>query len=175
MADFDLAIDQVLFDEGGLEINSLDPAGITNWGISLRFYKTIKPDAIDEDIKNLTKDEAKQIYLKYFWNPNHYNMITNQKLATKVFDIAINISALKANKLLQMSANNINNYHELSAQYLDIDGILGPRSLYTINYAYQIPLYDEFIKNVVSYYYDLTQHHLSFSHFIDGWIRRAKQ
>ena len=67
MADFEQAINFVLKNEGGLEENPNDPGGITNHGISLRFLKSIKPDASEEDIRNLTVNQAKTIYYDHFW------------------------------------------------------------------------------------------------------------
>lgn len=48
--------------EGGYVNDPDDPGGETNFGISKRSFP-------DVDIKNLTKDEAKEIYREHFWNP----------------------------------------------------------------------------------------------------------
>jgi lysozyme family protein len=53
---FDAAISFVLSHEGGYSFDENDPGGETRWGISKRSHP-------NEDIKNLTVDRAKEIYL----------------------------------------------------------------------------------------------------------------
>ena len=88
---FDQAFDRLLGNEGGLVDNPHDPGGLTNWGISQRSYPGV-------DIRNLTKDGAKAIYLRDFWNP-----IGDADPAIKfqVFDFAVNSSVQTAIRKLQ--------------------------------------------------------------------------
>ena len=59
---FDKAI-SILFALEGYESNhASDPGGYTKYGISQRY----NPDI---DIKNLTKEKAKEIYLERYWLP----------------------------------------------------------------------------------------------------------
>lgn len=60
--DFDLCFDRLIGNEGGYSNDPRDPGGETNWGISKRAYPGV-------DVKSLTRDGAKQIYLRDFWNP----------------------------------------------------------------------------------------------------------
>ena len=57
---FDQAFDRLISNEGGYVNNPADPGGETNWGISKRSYP-------DVDIANLTREGAKAIYLRDFW------------------------------------------------------------------------------------------------------------
>ena len=79
---FQDAFDRLIGHEGGYVNNPDDPGGETNWGISKRSYPNI-------DIKNLTRDGAKAIYLRDFWN-----RIKGDKLydgvAYQLFDFAVN-------------------------------------------------------------------------------------
>ena len=79
---FQDAFDRLIGHEGGYVNNPEDPGGETNWGISKRSYPNI-------DIKNLTRDGAKAIYLRDFWN-----RIKGDKLydgvAYQLFDFAVN-------------------------------------------------------------------------------------
>ena len=67
---FDDIIEVVLEHEGGYVHDPKDLGGETNFGIAKRFYP-------DVDIKNLTKEQAKQIYKKDYWDKNLVNW-TNQ-------------------------------------------------------------------------------------------------
>ena len=77
---FDAAFDRLLGHEGGYSNDPNDPGGETNWGISKRSYPNI-------DIRILTREGAKAIYLRDFWNP-----IADADAAIKfqVFDFAVN-------------------------------------------------------------------------------------
>lgn len=78
--DFDLAFDRLIGNEGGYTNGKGDPGGETNWGISKRAYPDI-------DIKSLTREAAKAIYKRDYWDklppldPN---------VAYHVFDFAVN-------------------------------------------------------------------------------------
>lgn len=61
MTVFDAAFTIVVGLEGGYSNDLSDPGGETHYGISKRSYPNL-------DIKNLTLDQAKAIYLKDYWN-----------------------------------------------------------------------------------------------------------
>jgi len=58
---FDMAFDRLMGHEGGYVNNPLDPGGETKYGISKRSYP-------DEDIKGMTRERAKVIFRRDFWN-----------------------------------------------------------------------------------------------------------
>lgn len=59
---FNKAFEIVVGLEGGYSNDPNDPGGETKYGISKRY----NPDV---DVKNLTLDQAKEIYLKRYWMP----------------------------------------------------------------------------------------------------------
>jgi lysozyme family protein len=91
MIDFDTSFERLIGNEGGYVNNLQDPGGETNWGISKRSYP-------DVDIKNLTMEGAKQIYLRDFWEP-----LGNAPDAVKfqAFDFAVNSGIQTAVRKLQ--------------------------------------------------------------------------
>lgn len=80
MMDFDTVFDRVLGHEGGYVNHPRDPGGETNWGISKRSYPNV-------DIKNLTRNDAKNIYHRDFWTP-----LVDAPFAVRfqAFDFAVN-------------------------------------------------------------------------------------
>lgn len=90
---FDTAFDRLLGHEGGYTNNPTgqDPGGETNWGISKRSYPGV-------DIKNLTREQAAQIYLRDFWQP-----LGDAPAAVKfqAFDFAVNSGIQTAIRKLQ--------------------------------------------------------------------------
>lgn len=90
---FDDAIARVLGHEGGYTDGKGDPGGETNWGISKRSYPLL-------NIKTLTRDQAKAIYLKDFWNRIHADDLYDG-VAYQALDFAINSGIETAVRKLQ--------------------------------------------------------------------------
>jgi lysozyme family protein len=168
VSSFQPAIANSLKWEGGLVKLENDKGGITNFGISLKFLKSINPNATEQNIKNLTMQDAKLLLYKYFWLPNNYQDIKSQKIASKVFDIAINCGAYMANIFLQ-SATNLLDY---SPPILE-DGIIGPKSIAAINLCNQAALYDTLKYNAIAYYIALIVANKTQSVFKEGWLNRC--
>ena len=97
---FDMAFDRLMGNEGGYVNNPADPGGETQWGISKRSYPNI-------DIKNLTREQAKAIYLKDFW------LIVDADPAIKfqVFDFAVNSGVQTAIRKLQAAVGVADDGH----------------------------------------------------------------
>lgn len=81
-ANFDKAFVIVVGIEGGLVDDPADPGGLTKFGISKRRYP-------DLDIRNLTVEQAKAIYLRDYWNTHNLDKLEYGK-ALLVFDCAVN-------------------------------------------------------------------------------------
>lgn len=93
---FDQAFDRLIGHEGGYVNNPADPGGETNWGISKRSYP-------DVDIRNLTRDQAKEIYRRDFWDRIH-GVSLPPGVAFQVFDFAVNSGISTAIRYLQKAA-----------------------------------------------------------------------
>lgn len=78
--DFHTAFDRLLGFEGGYSNDPKDLGGETNWGISKRSYPHV-------DIKALTIEGAKAIYLRDFWQPLDG---AHPAIRFQVFDFAVN-------------------------------------------------------------------------------------
>lgn len=110
MIDFETAIERCLGHEGGYVFNSADPGGETKWGISKRSYPTI-------DIKALTRDGAKVLYERDFWNPVVRVATDDSALRFQMLDAAINHGMGNTCRMLQRAADVAD------------DGHVGPRTL----------------------------------------------
>lgn len=135
MATFESAISLILKHEGGWVNNPNDPGGATNFGISLRFLADHPHDGdfdgdgdVDaEDIKNMSVEDAKVVYKKFWWIKYSYGNIADQTIATKVLDLSVNMGASRAHKLLQQALNSA------FGLKLTVDGVLGPASFSILN------------------------------------------
>lgn len=90
---FDETFDRLLGHEGGYSNDPHDPGGETNWGISKRSYPHV-------DIKNLSRDGARAIYLRDFWDRIHGNDLYDG-VAFQTFDFAVNSGIDTAVRYLQ--------------------------------------------------------------------------
>jgi lysozyme family protein len=79
---FDSAVNEVLGEEAGYGMNPADPGGETKWGISKRAFPNV-------DIVNLTRDDAKQLYLAHYWQPLEKYGLTG-KFMLVAFECAVN-------------------------------------------------------------------------------------
>jgi lysozyme family protein len=82
MSNFERAFNLVIGEEGGYVNDPQDPGGETKFGISKRSYPNV-------DIKQLTLEQAKQIYKRDYWDKL---FLDTQKwhIALLMFDCAVN-------------------------------------------------------------------------------------
>jgi len=102
MADFDRAVKFVIQHEGGYVNNPSDPGGETKYGICKRAYPKL-------DIKNLTEQDAIDIYKKDYWIPCGAESL-DDSLALVHFDTAVNMGLSRAETFLQASGQNALDY-----------------------------------------------------------------
>jgi lysozyme family protein len=154
MSSFELAIETVLANEGGYSFIASDPGGETNFGISKRSYPAL-------DIKNLTREEAVQIYRRDFWK---YDNVLDQRVATKIFDASVNMGH-SAIFLLQ----------ELVLQVVKPDGLWGPVTEEAINRMDANALLLLYKARLRQHYLDIVANKPEDEKFLNGWLRRAAQ
>jgi lysozyme family protein len=170
MASFDPAIKMVLSHEGGYNDSTNDPGGATAFGISLRFYQqNISGKATAETIKNLSVHDANDIYYNYFWIPNRYAQIDSQKIADRIFDLAVNLGSYIANELMQDAINILNPENAIV-----VDGIMGQHTIDAINSLPETSLYNQLIINATDYYKNIVKHNPHLESFLNGWLHRLQ-
>ena len=100
---FDIAFDRLMGHEGGYTTGEGDPGGETNWGISKRSYP-------DVDIKALTRDQAKEIYRRDFWDRIRADEL-HDGVAFQAFDFAVNSGIETAVRKLQAALGVVDDGH----------------------------------------------------------------
>lgn len=165
------AIDLILEHEGGYNDIKEDYGSATNYGISLTFLKLIKLDLnkdniIDnKDIKGLSKEKAKEIYWLNFWK-NAYDVLP-EKIAIKVFDVAVNAGDKRAHTLLQQSVNAL-------GVKVDTDGLLGSETINAVKKLDQNKLLDTYCNLQADFYKGIVAKKPSQKIFLKGWLNRSK-
>lgn len=90
---FDKAVEVIIDLEGGYTANEKDPGGETKYGISKKAYPNL-------DIKNISLDQAKEIYRQDYWNKVSGDLLP-KGLSLLVFDAAVNHGIETAAIILQ--------------------------------------------------------------------------
>jgi lysozyme family protein len=180
---FEDAIGTILKHEGGWANNPNDPGGATKYGVSLRYLKTLGHDIADidhdgdvdvDDVKNMTVQQAMDIYHTEWWNRNHYSDLSFQPVATKVFDMAVNMGSKQAHKIVQRVFNNWPYQNApLLRHPLVVDGILGPASIDSVNRVNGAQFLDGLREACRLFYLSLVDEHPKLTEFLTGWMRRA--
>ena len=122
MADLNTALIAIYGHEGGYVNDPDDPGGETKYGICKRSYPHL-------DIKNLTLDQAAEIYRRDYWEPLRLDDVKYQVIATECLDTAVNCGEGTEARIIQR-AINLTNY---PAPDITVDGKLGPLTVAAIN------------------------------------------
>lgn len=160
MASFWPAVARLFELEGGYANVVGDPGGPTKYGITKMTYP-------DLDIAGLTEAEAANIYKRDYWDMYNYGLIRSQRVATKIFTIAVNLPVRNAHKLLQQAANDIGGHH------LVVDGIIGPLTIDAVNNTSKSRLVRELRYQQIRYYLRRIEQVPVLAKFRNGWISRA--
>lgn len=164
---FKKAFQYVIANEGGYVFDQNDPGGETKYGISKRSYPRL-------NIKALSIDEARKIYYCDYWLKGKYDKIDDEKLATQLFDLSVNLGIQGATIVLQRALRAVGiNVQE--------DGVLGPQTLSaTISFCtYQCVenrtkiLLAALKSEAAGYYRVIAAKKPSQQKFLNGWLKRA--
>jgi putative secretion activating protein len=162
---FEKIFDYLLRVEGGYTNDKHDKGGETTWGIT---KEEAREFGYKGNMQDLTKDFAKNIYLKKYYLGNKLDKVVNDKTALSICDWAVN-SGRNGTKNVQVALNQIN------GSDLVVDGIIGNKTLEVLN-ATDPGKFLEVYHNLQRLYYkgkveaDRTQ-----EGFLIGWLNRIQR
>jgi lysozyme family protein len=156
VAKFELSIETILKHEGGYVNDPDDPGGETNFGISKRQYPKL-------DIAGLTIEQARVLYRQDYWK---YDEIISQPVATKVFDMAVNMGHGRAHRILQEALQNV-------GEPVRIDGVLGPQTIKAANGSEYEELLKEIRVLMAVRYAQIALARPTSRKYLHNWMRRA--
>ena len=122
---FDSAFDRLIGHERGYTAGVGDPGGETNWGISKRSYPQL-------NIKRLTREEARAIYLRDFWNRIDAGSLYDG-VAYQLFDFAVNSGIETAVRAMQRAAGVADDGHWGTVSARAAAGMTEPDLIMNIN------------------------------------------
>jgi lysozyme family protein len=150
---FNKCIDVVLKNEGGYVNNPLDPGGETNMGICKRNYPNL-------NIKNLTRNQAIEIYFRDYWQPMNLHNIEDETAILEIFDMGVNAGLRTAIKLAQKLVGAF------------ADGEIGPETEGMIN-DFPADFVELYKCNRKMYYLSLVRRKPHLTIFLKGWLNRV--
>ena len=144
---------EVVFKHEGGYVNDPDDYGQeTNFGVAKRFFP-------NEDIKNLTKERAKEIYLYYYWLPMNLEGICNELSVLHIFDFGINAGKRRSIRTAQRLCD------------VKADGIVGAITIKAIN-NYKGHFAKDFA-HARRVYYEYIATKRNNQKFLRGWLNRV--
>jgi len=129
---FEKCIEVILKSEGGFQ-NDINDYGNwtgpnctgellgTKYGIAARYFYEIVKQKFNTNIRNLSQDQAIEIYYEYFWVRMNIEGIDNENLVLHIFDHGINSNRKYAIRMLQRIIG------------AEPDGICGPVTTWLAN------------------------------------------
>lgn len=151
---FKKCVQIILKNEGGYVNDPVDPGGETNYGIAKRWYP-------DLDIKNLTIEQAEEIYYKNYWQKMKLDLIENINIALQIFDFGVNAGTSKAIKTAQQLA------------MVNQDGLNGINTSGAIN-NYMGDFVKDYKHARKVYYEYLADKNPTSKKFLNGWLKRIE-
>ena len=122
--EFNEIIEEVLEAEGGFVNDPDDLGGATNFGVTQKSYSAFLDREVSvDDVKNMTREEAKECYKKDFWYPAKVDRLP-ENLRHIYFDMTVNMGRKNAGKIIQQAVNTKKNQ-----TLLEVDGIVGSGTL----------------------------------------------
>lgn len=197
------AVDELLGIEGGLSDDPVDRGGTTKYGISLRFL--VAAGAFDDDkdgkadfdldmdgdidgadVRMLTVQDARYLYLRHFWQPLGAEGFP-VPIGEMLFDQAVNGGLVTAKKLLQRAINQcllegkVQMGSKTAPAQLAVDGKLGVKTREALAWVLRYPSFGmtkivmAFREAVRERYRQIVARFPSQKKFLRGWLARAER
>ena len=161
---FNRCIEIILKNEGGYQCNPNDSGNWvggykigkligTKYGIAAKFFPS-------EDIKNLTIEQAKEIYYTSYWKRMNLEGINSHEAVLQIFDFGVNAGTRRSIKIAQQLA------------HVSQDGFIGNNTIKAIN-EYEGDFVKDF-KHARHIYYEYIADKGDNKVFLGGWLRRIE-
>lgn len=170
------ALQETLRKEGRLSTNASDKGGVTDYGISLRFLKTLPlidaditgdGHVTEADIRALTPASAAKLYRQYFWDHYRLDNIAHPRIAVKAFDLLVWMRSVSAVKIIQRGLRSC-------GKLVDEDGVLGSQTFSAIaDIQDELRLFAAMRSEAFGHIQLIVAIDTTQREFFDGWKNRA--
>ncbi len=156
---FTRCVDLIFRHEGGFVDDPADPGRATNMGITLGTLAAVRGTPVSrEDVQNLTRDEARQIYRAQYWNALGCDSLP-AGIDLVVFDFGVNAGVARSAKLLQQLV------------HVEADGEIGPITVGAARTIDPAHIINAFSDARMDHYRGLS----TWERFRNGWTRRTAE
>jgi type VI secretion system secreted protein VgrG len=162
MADFSKALAYTLKHEGGWVDDPDDPGGATNFGITLAVAQK-HGIMTKEALRNISPGQVRAIYAKDYWR---FGGFDDQRVATKAFDMCVNMGLAKGVKYLQGALN-------AAGASLKVDGVCGPVTTSVANMKSSGQLLELLVQASIDHYKAVIARRPVSKKYWGNWQRRA--
>lgn len=111
----------------------------------------------------ITSEKVAEIYRLGYWR---FDGVIDQRVATKLFDMAVNMGLKTVLRMTQKSLNDL-------GAGLVMDGLWGPRTQASINAVHPDQMLDILCQDSASHYNEIVKHRPTSMKFLRGWMKRA--
>ena len=139
-----------------------DRGGATAWGLTLKIAQAHGIGTV-EDLQAISAEKLAQVYRADFWR---FDGLTDQRLATKLLDMAVNMGFHPAIHLAQEALG-------LLGVRLALDGAYGPNTETALNASNPDTVLHGLVVEAADYYRAIVAHEPSQAQFMAGWLSRA--
>ncbi len=168
MNNFELALVHVLKAEGGYVSHARDLGRETNMGITRATLERHRGRPVTpEDVRNLSREEARDIYFHMYWLPLGLDQINHPLIAMSLFDQMINRRASEVVRGLQLKLSTEMNLN------LKPDGVLGPVTAEALNKLRPEKLLVTIVIEAQQSYLAIVERSPSQAVFLKGWLART--
>lgn len=168
------AINGTIKREGGYVNHKADKGGPTNHGVTLKTLRTFRKNSKlkAQDVKDLTVDEAREIYYKMYMEEYNLHWIKDPFLQEFMFDFTIHSGADDSVPALQRRLNALGGSKVLP---LKVDGLFGPLTNRALNECLVSPkvLVQHLVDDRILFLAGIVRSTPSQAAFIVGWINRC--
>ena len=168
---FKKAFKHIMFVEGGEKYTNHpnDKGGPTKYGITLKDLKAWRKDysLTAQDVKNLTKSEAENIYKVKYWDAWRLDEVQSVDVATALLDHCVNAGIGKS------SQRRVQRALRRYGCSISADGVIGPKTLKALNDVPAPFFILNFVKEIQSFYIGIVKRDQSQIVFLNGWINRT--
>ena len=159
---FEECLARVLKHEGGYVHDRFDSGGRTNLGVTQRVWEEFVGHPVSEaDMRALTPEKVAPMYKIKYWNPS-YCAVLPKGLDYVVFDFAVNAGTGRSVKTLQQAIGCV------------ADGVIGPKTMATINASNAKDLITKFSDARADFYQGIVARKPDQARFIKGWLNRVE-
>jgi lysozyme family protein len=157
-------IDGIIEREGGYVDHSADRGGATNMGVTQSTLAAYRGHPVSkDDVKNLTKQEVRQIYYDKYWVKSGFGQLNLATLVEELLlDSAVHHGVAGATKLLQ------------KAVAVKADGVIGPVTRTVVNSMPSDKLAAALCAERVAKFGRIITNDHSQAVFAAGWMNRMR-